>query len=558
MLSQKLEPRFTDPASRRTVRLAGLVLWFAIFVGVAITTGRVHIRGDASQMCAVASAITEHGWFDIPVTRGDVLRGPDGKGYSKYPLMTVVQCLPALGLRNVGRALDAENTPSEWFFTGLTPAAVTATLGLFFFLLALEFGFGIGTGAYAAFAVVFATPIWAYGRELYSENIQAMFLLMLLWAVLLSERTKKKIWLVVAGVFAGLLLLLKSPHAMMPFVVLAMFWAQREPLKRYRDLVVFGTIGGLPSVVLFFAYNYLRFGDALDQGYGDPRTEMLGWSTPWYSGLHGLLFSPGKSVFLYAPIVAFGVIALPALWRLHRGAFLYVVLPSAVLFGLMSKWWSGLGDWGWGPRLVVPVIPLLVLPALFRIAHGRVWWRALAHTAVALGLFVNTLGIAIDHSQYIGLVSNVTTGSLQISSRMRVRDDLVIVHYVPEFSPIVGHLWMLDVYFNGWDSQTWVPWKSLNVPAWELRSDPTPPWLNSWSDGSALAWAVIGFGWLVVAGLVGILFALARRSRGPPVRSMIQTASVGPEPIEEPAQTPSASPPEAPVEEPAQSPAAKG
>jgi hypothetical protein len=525
VLPPRLSPRFTDPRSRRAVRLAGLVLWFAIFVAIAITTGRVHIRGDASQMCAAASSVADHGWFDIPVTRGDVLRGPDGKGYSKYPLLTVVQCMPALGLRDIGRALDDRETPSEWFFTGLVPAAVTATVGLFFFLIALELGFSAGIGAYAALAVVFATPIWAYGRELYSENIQAALLLTMLWALLLAERTLHKRWLFAAGAFAGLLLLTKAPHAMMPGVALAMFYAMREPLRRYRDLVIFGTLGALPFVVLFVLYNYLRFGDPLDQGYGDPRTEMLGWSTPWYSGLHGLLFSPGKSVFLYAPIVAFGVIGLPALWRLHRATFVYVVLPSAVLFALMSKWWSGLGDWGWGPRLVVPVIPLLVLPALFRLAHGRVWWRAIAHGAVVLGLVVNTLGIAIDHSQYIGLVSNVTSGSLQVSNRMRVRDDLVIVHYVPEFSPIVGHLWMLDVYLTGWDSQTWVPWKSLNVPAWELRSDPTPPWLNSWSDGSALAWAVIAFGWLVVGLLLAILWWLARRlgrtsatgARGPPI-----------------------------------------
>jgi len=79
--------------------------------------------------------------------------------------------------------------------------------------------------------------------------------------------------------------------------------------RRARDLAIFA----LP-VLLFLAlalgYNFMRFGSLFQTGYGG----MAVFSTPLLVGLYGLLFSAGKSLFLYAPIVALAGTASATEW----------------------------------------------------------------------------------------------------------------------------------------------------------------------------------------------------------------------------------------------------
>ena len=63
-----------------------------------------------------------------------------------------------------------------------------------------------------------------------------------------------------------------------------------------------GLLSGLPvvaAVLVTLYYNDVRFGNPLDTGY--LRDDTLGIGSFW-AGLAGLLFSPGRSVFLYSPI----------------------------------------------------------------------------------------------------------------------------------------------------------------------------------------------------------------------------------------------------------------
>ncbi len=497
--------------SRPPVKRAAALLWFAMFLAVVLTTGRLHIRGDASQMCAVAAALGDHGWFNIPRTRGDVVEGPDGKGYSKYPLLTVLQCAPALWCKSLGKAIDGPDTPTEWLLTGVVPAAVTATCAVFFLLVAFELGFSLSIGAIGAILMVFTTPIWSHGRELYSENLQAALLLALLWTALVAGRTDQRRWLLLGGVLCGLLLIAKFPMGAVPAFVALMFAVDGATGRRWLRFLWCGALGALPFLIAFFAYNHLRFGGILEQGYADPRTEHLGFGTPLHAGLHGLLFSSGKSVFLYAPLLFLSLLGLRPLYRRHPGAIAFSGAVSAFLFLLMAKWWSGLGDWGWGPRLVVPVLPLLLLPALEVFAHPSALRRASVMVLSAAGFVVNFLGIVIDHSHYLWVVSEITQRGLQLHrAGGLVRDDLAIIHFIPEFSPILGHYWLLDVFFSGWYPDHWTPWESMNIPAWGVTRDPTPPFLNHWSDGSPLAWLVIALGWSAVLLLVVGLAVLLR------------------------------------------------
>lgn len=495
----------------------GKAFAFALFslvvLVVALSTGRVHVRGDAAQMCAAAASITDHGWVDLPAIHDDLYVAPDGRRYTKYPLANILQCGAGLALKTLGGWIGGQETSVQWLFAGIVPAIWTALVALGFFFVARELGFSLTIATIASLALVFSSPIWSYGREMYSENTQAMAMIWTMWAYLKARRTGARWHYLLGGMFVGLCIHSKMPLAVMGFASLVFVIMSRPDRKHLTRFLLYGLLGFLPFALAFLGYSWIRYGSFFEVGYDSGRDSMLGFATPLYSGLHGLLFSPGKSIFVYAPVLVLAPLGLVFAWRRHKAVVIYAAIPVVFIFLIMSKWWSGLGDWGWGPRLVVPTYPLLFLSILYVMRREHWGWKVSIAALIALGVGVNFVGIIIDHSHYLGVVDVTHAGMRLHYAPGLVRDDLVIVHFVPEFSPPVGHLWLLERWLDGdpWVEGSWYPWESLGIRGWRPTVDPTPQNLNHWSDGSTLAWQIIFVGWSLVAFVLGLLVWLGRR-----------------------------------------------
>ena len=92
----------------------------------------------------------------------------------------------------------------------------------------------------------------------------------------------------------------------------------------------------------------------------------------FFEGAGGLLFSPEKSIVLFAPAIVLVPFALVALWR--RDAPTTACAAAALFaatFGLAATWWSWQGGWSWGPRLVIPGVALLLVALGPWIGAGR-------------------------------------------------------------------------------------------------------------------------------------------------------------------------------------------
>ncbi|MBN1564884.1 MAG: hypothetical protein JXA10_13640, partial [Anaerolineae bacterium] len=233
-----------------------------------------------------------------------------------------------------------------------------------------------------------ATPLWVYARTLFAETILAAALT---WAVVIICRSSPHPPApspfdgegessrecnipslltgrglggeVFAGIVFGIGILTRAAFAI---YLPALIWliVRSHPAQRWRDrairLVVFGA-GIAPFAALLLWHNAYRFGDPLQFGY-----EEEGFTTPVWEGVVGLLISPGKSVFLYAPPLILSVILWPRFRRVYPalGAFLAVAWGSALVF--YGAWWAWHGGWCWGPRFLVPLLPLSCLPFVTR------------------------------------------------------------------------------------------------------------------------------------------------------------------------------------------------
>jgi hypothetical protein len=195
-------------------------------------------------------------------------------------------------------------------------------------------------------------------------------------------------------------------------VALALGWrAGVRPLLRRAALFA---VGPLLAGLIQVGYNYLRYQGLPNALFRTGYEHEAGFSTPLDVGLAGLLFSPGKSLFLYAPALLLAPLGLWLLAR-HDGrpgrvAAALILAQAALSFVFNGMWWAWTGNFAWGPRLIFPVLPLLIWPLaalgariasrpLRRVAPLAVGWVALA----VAGAIVSIPGALTDFQVYYHL-----------------------------------------------------------------------------------------------------------------------------------------------------------
>jgi hypothetical protein len=90
------------------------------------------------------------------------------------------------------------------------------------------------------------------------------------------------------------------------------------------------------------------------------------------------------------------------LWPRFRRAYpalgLSLALGWIAALAFYGAWWAWHGGWSWGPRFVVPLVPLSCLPLGMLPASRR--WHALAAGLIALGVVVQIPGVLVDAVPY--------------------------------------------------------------------------------------------------------------------------------------------------------------
>jgi len=109
--------------------------------------------------------------------------------------------------------------------------------------------------------------------------------------------------------------------------------------------------------------------------------------------IYGQLLSPGKGLIFYMPAVILTVPGLVFMWRRHRAVTLAISLPLASTVVAYSSYSSWYGGQSWGPRFLVPAIPLIMLAvAPLWDATKQRWLRVLYLAILAFSLVVQ-LGV---------------------------------------------------------------------------------------------------------------------------------------------------------------------
>jgi hypothetical protein len=177
----------------------------------------------------------------------------------------------------------------------------------------------------------------------------------------LIRRTPRAI--IVGGIAFGWLFLVKQVYvAYLPILLVYLITRPEELRGRIRRTALF-----LVPLILAGAFdlwlNFVRFGNPFESGYGSEASQF--YPAQMWRTLPALLGSLDKGLLIFCPILVLGLFGWRAFAQQHRAEAVLCGALIAENLLIASAWHSWEGGWCWGPRFLVPFIPLWLLPAAF-------------------------------------------------------------------------------------------------------------------------------------------------------------------------------------------------
>lgn len=351
------------------VRLGGAVALLLLLVGQAQVTVL-----DGSSMLAVAQSVVHHGSLSVPPELG--VPGHDGvTHYSKYGILLPLLSIAPVALAQPVGAITGRVDLVEAAAAASLMALVTGALAGALYLLGRRLDAPPAAAGLVALGTVLGTYLLPYGRDFFAEPLVALGVVVMAERALAGRELQ-------AGAALALAVLARPQSAALAPLLFAL-----PALRGGGVAAIMRTLPPLVAAALVtVAYNLYRFHDALEFGYRAPLDP--GFTTPLLDGAGGLLFSPEKSVVLFAPAIVLVPLGLVALWRRDRAATGLLLAVFAATFVLAATWWSWMGGWSWGPRLLIPGVALVLVAVGPWIGSDARRWR-IAAVLFALGFVLS-------------------------------------------------------------------------------------------------------------------------------------------------------------------------
>ena len=341
-------------AARRDRTLLALVGMGAFAVYLAIERGRID-GWDGQVMASVGQNLLQHhsikeccnAYGAFPLDPGP---------YSKFGIGYSLILAPLWHFQ-----LARDPTGATWL--GVANPLLLAATAVVLTKTGLLLGWRRSTAVLIALAFAFLTMSPLYSTTFFSEpGVTFATALAMLGVVVWDQRGPPGAPIV--GLAIAIAIVFRADSIVLLGVIVPMLalFKSREALRTtWRSWTMPLAAPLVAAVAWTLWYDWLRYRNPLQVGYSGAY-DSLGFSHPLVHGAALLLVSPGKSLFVYAPIL---IAAIPGLVFLARRrqpltVVILVVFAARVLF--YARWYTPEGGDSWGPRFLLPVCALLAIP----------------------------------------------------------------------------------------------------------------------------------------------------------------------------------------------------
>lgn len=314
-----------------------------------------------------------------------------------------------------------------WMSQVFTPSVATLTVALY----------GLGTLA------------WPYSQTFYREPLVGLCLLLSFWyAARFRESSQRSDFLVssaaiILAVATKFVVVIAIPLWLVSVVHPRLL--KRAGFRHYLLMTI--AIFGVMSVAIFTLSakqeTLLHYIQEVVFDIKHNRSVFFSY------GLYGLTLSTGKGLLIYAPPVLLSLLGFPKFLRLYRQDALVIggiFLLFLVVYSTRRGWHGGAC---WGPRYLLPILPLLMLPAgSFLSSHAKQiqdekWFSTRLAQMTIVGVFmsgvvVQLAAVSVFPLNYYFLKAQ--EGTLSLESWDGGPAYLHEIFFDPTYTPVIGHI----------------------------------------------------------------------------------------------------------------------
>jgi hypothetical protein len=343
----------------RNWHILALVVFLLLTSVYLLTYNGLFRSIDELALFSAAESLVQTGRLETPQLLFAAYHNPVGRLEPLFPLVSAPLYWLAVRWAEVGNVQVAM----------LINVLLTAGTGTVLLLTLRQLGYASLPATVTALAYGLTTLAWPYSRTFFREPLLALLTILAVFFYLRWRKTLRWPYALLGLAWATLSVAVKLTSSVLLLVYgLALLLAL--PRGRRRLVLVWGGLfllgGALFLVVLSLRYGEVDLARLWRQAWAaDGATRLL--------RLYGLLLSPGKGLVFYSPTLLLALPGLPALWRRERAATGFVLGLLLAYLGLYSAhelWYGGLC---WGPRFLVPLIPLLTIPIAELLSSRRRW-----------------------------------------------------------------------------------------------------------------------------------------------------------------------------------------
>jgi hypothetical protein len=288
-----------------------------------------------------------------------------GAFYPKYGILNTLIYVPPLWIQKIATGdlnLDSDSTLSLNLFNIVLSCATAAYLAL----LARRYTNSNVTMSIFVIASLYCTFWWHYLRAQTFEIYLTLFVLAFYYHFASGcdseQRDVRNRQLLIAVTYLGLLCLSKIVFVIFVPAAIAFFVRSRSSKQSVGDELIFWWLPLSIFLCLLLATNWYKFGFPFATGYTQWSEESQPFTPNLWPGFVGLTASKQGSMFLHFPVLIFALIGWPMFVKNRCRDARRIGSFAALLFAVACAFTNWKGESCYGPRYLLPVLPLVSLP----------------------------------------------------------------------------------------------------------------------------------------------------------------------------------------------------
>lgn len=387
--------------------------------------------------------------------------GKDGKNYASTGLGYSLALMPAIFITDMFYKIYNISPPlhfpleNDWLIlllASFTNILFAAGLGVVLFSYFLELNLTKRQALFMSLVSIFATNLFVYAKNSFPHMMFATFLTLSFLMVKKYYVHNNKRFLFFAGMAYGIVILsynaiffLTVPPLIVYFILLKNPGLRLTKIKLLVKDLLFFFIGLFPFILLHVWFENIRSGAGADPAilasFAVEKFSRFFIST-FVEGLFGQLFSPGRSIFLYSPIL----LMLIFFWHKIRTkiapeliSFLLMSVIYVIFLAMQRSYGSSIGIQGlwhgetsWGPRYLTPLIPfaMLIIGVIFQ-KLSRIQKYLFFYPLIFIGLYIELLGVIRPYQiKLYDLEGSFNINETKFNSS-------IYANFLPRYSPIL-------------------------------------------------------------------------------------------------------------------------